>query len=63
MKVKIKDTIYNSSNEPIMIILSDDEKNNIKDMSLDTSKYCAYPDTAHWTDNNFKNIKEWMKTK
>ena len=32
MKVKIGDKIYDSEQEPIMVILNDADKNNIKNM-------------------------------
>jgi len=61
MKVKIGDTIYDSNSEPIMIILSDEDIQNIKNMSDKAHKYCSYPKNPHWTDNNYLNIKKFMK--
>ena len=45
MKVKIGEKIYDSNDEPIMIILGDDDKYNIEHMDPDCSNYCSYPDT------------------
>lgn len=45
MKVKIKDTIYDAEQEPIMLILSEQDKQNIQDMLPEATKYCVYPDT------------------
>ena len=44
MKVKIGNKIYDSSEEPIMIILSDDDKFNISHMRKEDTKYLSYPD-------------------
>jgi hypothetical protein len=44
MKVKIKDKIYDSNEEPIMIILSEDDKNNINNMTYEANKYLSYPE-------------------
>ena len=56
MKVKIGDTVYDAENEPIMIILSDKDKENIKNMTVDAKKYCSFPDSI-----NIDNIKKFMK--
>ena len=42
MKVKIGEKIYDAEYQPIMIILSDNDKLNISNMKHQT-KYCAYP--------------------
>lgn len=61
MKVKIGNTIYNGEKEPVMIILSQEEKLQIANMHPDATKYCVYPDTKEWIADNYKKIKEWMK--
>jgi len=43
MKVKIGNTIYDSEEEPIMVILSQKDKENIKNMAPYCTKYCSYP--------------------
>lgn len=45
MKVKIGNTIYDSSKEPIMLILSDKDKENIKNMYPKATRYCSFPDS------------------
>jgi len=57
MHVKIGDTIYNSNQEPIMLILSDEDKENIKNMKPEHHKYCAYPEN----DYQEEEIRDWMK--
>jgi len=42
MKVKIGEKIYDTEHQPIMIILSDNDKLNISNMKYQT-RYCAYP--------------------
>lgn len=54
MKVKIGKKIYDSNDEPIMIILGNDDKYNIEQMLEECSKYCSYPDNMSEEDaNNF----------
>ena len=42
MKVKIGNKVYNTEDEPIMIVLSDKDKENISNMG-ELTKYCGYP--------------------
>lgn len=61
MKVKIKDKIYNAEDQPIMVILTKGEVEQISEMPLkDENKYCIYPGEEYWTKNDYKNIKKWM---
>lgn len=53
MKVKIGDTIYNSEEQPIMLILNQEERDLI---GCGGRKFCSYPDTYDPTD-----IEEFMK--
>jgi hypothetical protein len=62
MKVKIGDKIYDGAVEPIMIILSKEDKKQITEMHPDATKYCQYPDKKMWRSENYANIKDWMKT-
>jgi hypothetical protein len=62
MKVKIGNKIYSSDDEPIMVILSETEKQQISDMRPKDSKYCVFPGLRKWTKDNHKVIVEWMKT-
>jgi len=59
MKVKVGDKIFDGDNEPLMVILSEDEKKQIANMGT-SKKYCAYPSAKHWVKNDFENIKKWM---
>jgi hypothetical protein len=45
MKVKIGDTVYDGAEEPVMVILSPEDKQNIASMLPDATKYCSYPDS------------------
>ena len=56
MKVKIGNMIYNTKDEPIMIILTTADKANISKMSSFCEKYCVYPDWMNKLD-----IRKWMK--
>lgn len=58
MKVKIKGEIYDSKKEPIMIILSNEEKWLIKHMIDENHKFCSYPD-----GEDASNIKKFMETR
>lgn len=57
MKVKVGNTIYDSNDEPVMVILSDVDKKNISQMYDECSKYCGYPEGIPESD-----IEEFMKT-
>jgi len=57
MKVKIGNKIYDSENEPIMIILTEYNKHDISNMTDDAEKYCEFPDTMSEED-----AREFMKT-
>lgn len=56
MKVKVRDTIYSASEEPILLILTDKDKKNLASMDKSATKYCAYP-------KNFSSaaVKQWMR--
>jgi hypothetical protein len=49
MKVKISATIIDSNDEPIMLILSDDEKELIGNMGSQ-SKFCSFPEGSKEKD-------------
>ena len=58
MKVKIGDKIHDSNEEPIMLVLDDNDKENIKNMDSNKYKFITYPkgmsneDVREWIDNN-----------
>lgn len=59
MKVKIKDQVFDSDQEPIMIVLEGDEKQLISSMSEEDKRFCVYPDTMSEEDIvKFMNIGE-----
>ena len=61
MKVKIGNKIYDGEKEPVMIILSPKEKQEIANMPKSATKYCSYPDTDEWKGNNYAKINAWMR--
>ena len=62
MKVKVGNKIYDGEKEPVMVMLSPGERKQITEMASDATKYCVYPDIEEWTKDNYKKIKNWMKT-
>lgn len=56
MKIKIWDTIYDSNDQPIMIILDKNEKKLIANMAENATKFASFPE-----DSNKTEIEEWMK--
>lgn len=55
MKVKIKNKIYDSTEEPIMVLLSEDDKKRIARMPQNIDAYCMHPG-----DIPVEHIKNWM---
>jgi len=43
MKVKIGDVLYDSEHQPIMIILTPLERDQVSHMSKNATKYCSAP--------------------
>ena len=56
MKVKIGNKIHESKDGPIMVILTDKDKENIANMDKDCTKYCMYQD-----DMSDEEIYKWME--
>ena len=56
MKVKIGNTIYDAEDQPVMIILSDEDKENISNMPETNTKYCCFP-CSGYTE---KEIEDFM---
>lgn len=56
MKVKVHNKTYDGVLTPVMIILTDKDKESIKNMHSDSYKYCQYP-SDKWSE---EEIKEWM---
>jgi len=62
MIVKIGNTYYNSTKEPILLILSKEEKSHIANMEENKKKYLSFP--SDYNINNakiiLKNVPEWI---
>ena len=56
MIVKIGNTYYKSTEQPILLILSESEKEHIANMSKDNKKYCSFPE-----ESDIDEIKEFIK--
>ena len=61
MKVKIGDKVYDANKEPVMIICSHQERQQMASMPEDNTKYCQYPDEKQWAENDYAAIKKWME--
>ena len=56
MIVKVGNKFYDGSQEPVMIILEDGEKEAIASMiSTDENRFCSYPEDMDETE-----INDWM---
>ena len=56
MKVKIRDKIYNPDEEPIMIILDQEDKELISSMDSNSFMYCCFP-----KDTTMESAEEFMR--
>lgn len=56
MKVKVGNKIYNGEIEPVMVILTEQDKLNIKNMLPHCTKYCMFPDSF-----DLEYINKFMK--
>ena len=56
MKVKVGRKIFSSDDQPIMVILTPKDKQNIADMDDDCTKYATFQDD--W--GNQKEMLDWM---
>ena len=56
MKIKVGNKIYDGEDEPVLVILSDSDKENIANMLPTATKYCSYPKDYDG------DIKKFMKT-
>lgn len=57
MKVKVLDELYSSDDLPLMVILTPEDKENIRNMAPENDKYCAYP-----TGMSQDRVEEFMDT-
>ena len=64
MKVKVGNVIFDGEKQPVMVILSEREKEQIANMGKanmgEAFHYCIYPDEPQWIDNDHEGIKRWM---
>ena len=58
MKVKIGDKIYSSDEEPIMLILNEEDRRDLANMAPDALAYCVYPKDKLTVEE----IREFMST-
>jgi hypothetical protein len=56
MKVKIGDKIYDSREEPILLILSEEDKRNLERMDTEATKFLSFPDKI-----DLNEAKRFMK--
>ena len=55
MRIKVRDETYDGEDEPVMVILTNKDKENIANMDKGCTKYCMYPDNM-----NEEEVLEWM---
>ncbi len=60
MRVKVGNKVYDAEDEPLLVMLSREERDEIAHMIPGATKYCVYPATEEWTKDGYKKIKEWM---
>ena len=58
MKVKIGEVVYDAADEPVMVILSPTDKENISNMMPEATCYASFPDG--WGTE--EQMRDWMKT-
>lgn len=56
MKVKVGNVVYDGNDQPVMVILSDQDKRNIKNMLPEATMYTGYP-----ADYDPDLIMQWME--
>jgi ribosomal protein L15 len=61
MKIKIKNKIYDSEDEPIIVILSKEERRKIEKLRKEELTFCFFPSKPKWKNVNIKKIQEYMK--
>jgi len=55
MRVKVGDTWYSGSDQPVMVQFTKQDRINIDNMLKNCTKYCMYPDNIAP-----ETIKKWM---
>ena len=46
MKVVIGEEVFDARDVPIVIVMDEDDKKNLRNMDSKANKYCAYPDAT-----------------
>lgn len=57
MEIKVGNKVFSGAEEPVMVILDDQDKKNIVNMLPHCKHYCMYP-SEEFTE---VDIKVWMK--
>ena len=57
MKVKIGNTIFDAKEQPLMVILTDQDKKNIANMLPHCTMYASFPDK--WGTK--EEMEDWME--
>ncbi len=57
MKVKVGDKVYTSGDQPIMVILTEQDKRNIASMLPDATRYAEFSSELDWT---VEQKRQWM---
>lgn len=58
MKVKVGDEVYSCEDQPIMVILTIEDKYNISHMAADATKYAVFGTSLGLTK---EQMMEWME--
>lgn len=56
MKIKVGNKVYDGEKEPVMVILTEQDKKNIANMLPEATRYCMYPSDEYSIDY----IDKWM---
>jgi len=57
MRVKIGDKWFDGNEQPVMVELTDSDKQNIANMLPHCTKYAMFPDNDH---RSTEDMKKWM---
>lgn len=57
MQVKIGDQVFDSKDQPIMVVLSEADKRNIENMLPEATKYASFPENFGTPEE----MRSWMK--
>lgn len=57
MKIKIENIVVDGRIQPVMVILTEEDKENIRNMHSDCTKYCVHPSKGYTAEE----IEAWME--